>query len=181
MIILLRNFLYLLLLSVFFSACGGSGSTDVSTSASPASFVAEKSAVPGSVTLQDGGGTGDTIYIDVVLTDVNNVFSTSIYLDYDPLVVNWSGSSSSGDFLEKSGSSPVYSLSLQNGIEGTLVIGISLLNPATPVSGSGTMVTIPFKVLARGSSPVTFSNLQVFNALPSEIGVSSGGGTITIL
>ena len=111
---------------------------------------------PGSLTLQKNSANKDTVYIDVKVTKVNNVFGASIKIDYDASKVKWAGSYREGDFLEKSGASPTYRIALDgNEGEGRLVVGVSLVSPVVPVSGSGTVITIPFKVIARGDSAIS--------------------------
>ncbi len=150
---------------------GFSSADFMPTAASPAS---------GTVSLQKNSINGDTVYIDVKITDMNYVFGGSIYLNYDPGKVNWSGKYQPGTFLENI-SAPIYMVALGGG-EGTLVIGVSLMAPSSTHSGSGVLITIPFQVIAAGTSAISFSGVSALfdDATPNHLAVSSwDGGTIT--
>lgn len=145
-------------------------------------FSPASSASSGSVTLQKNSVAGDVVIVDVLVTGVNGVFSADIKLEYDSSQVRWGGYKVKGNFLELNGSVPTYNVKLYNGIEGKLVIGASLIAPDGEVSGSGTLLSLPFKVLGSGSWAVSFSDSKLTDStapIPNEIPVSWYGGTIT--
>lgn len=190
----MKRIYILLLLTVVLSSCGWCPSTNTpfkscgggSNSPTGASLVADflaSSPASNSVSLQKNRISGDTVYLDVKATGVNGVFGASIKFNYDATKVKWGGTHETGNFLEGGGSSPTYQVALDGSTgEGKLVVGVAL-SSGTPVSGNGTIVTIPFKVIASGNTNITFSGDSKLtdnaSPVPSVVSVTSwDGGTV---
>lgn len=158
------------------TGCGGGGS---SSSPSGPSYTADftgSTPAAGEVALKKGSIDGDTVYVDVTADSVTNLFGADIKLTIDDTMVTLAGNCMAGDFL--SGATAYCS---QNGSQ--VVIGVSLASPASPVSGSGVIVTVPLKVVASGDSAVDFDVSKLYDdgaPLPWEVTVNSWiGGTMS--
>jgi hypothetical protein len=136
----------------------------------------------GPVTLQKNSINGDIVEVDVKISKVNSVFGASIKIAYDAKKLNWTGSYRKGDFLEKGSTLPSYQAALDGDSgEGRLIIGVSLIPPAVPISGSGTIITIPFKVIAKGKSTISLYDSIVADSSANAIATITDykAGTIT--
>lgn len=148
--------IFALFLMILLSACGGGGGGGTPVGPSYTGDFAAGNETPGAgtVTLQKGSTSGSIVYIDVVITSVNNVGGAAIKLDYDSSKVHWAGSCEEGDFFSSAGVK-LKTIALDAGLEGSLVIGIT---GNEDVTGSGTLLRIPFRVIATGESAITFSS-----------------------
>lgn len=132
--------------------------------------------------LQKGTTFYDTVEIDVRIKDLSRVFGASIKIAYDAKKLKWAGSYRKGGFLEKGGALPAYKVALDgNSGEGRLIIGASLMPPAVPVSGSGTIITIPFRVITKGKSTISLYDSILADSSANVIATISDykAGTIT--
>ncbi len=159
------------------AACGGSGTSGPSYTAD---FTAAGGGGAQSVTLQKNSVSGATVYVNIVVTEVSNLYGADIKLSYDPAKVKWGGSYQAGTVLEASGTVN-YLVGLDGGSEGTVVVGASLQGGATPVNpATGVLVTIPFTVIATGASAIDFAVADLYDSAPSGVTVSSmSGGTMS--
>lgn len=84
-----------------------------------------------------------------------------------------------GSFLENGGNTVSYQVGLQSGNSGKLIVGISRQGNVSGVTGSGTIVTLKFKVTSAGS--LAFSNSAIMDPSNQVIsGISWSGGTVTV-
>lgn len=187
MIIKKAAFLHFFLLIVPLSliSCGGSGG---SSPAGPvisklnAQFTPSAPSPPSnSVTLQKESLSKSIVYIKILATQVTGVYDATFSLDYDSTKVKWTGQQFSGGFFETS-AVPLYAVALDGGVgEGRLVVGVTLTGGATPVSGDGVIITIPFQVIKAGTSSIDFDvNAALYdNTLTAIAGPTWSGGDIT--
>lgn len=122
---------------------------------------------------------GDILAIDVKMNNLSsNVYGAAFDVDFDSTKITFD-SYVAGSFLESGGNTVNYHMGLQSGNNGKLVVGISRQGSVSGVSGSGTIVTLKFKV--TGNSSVAFSNYELrdSNNLPIS-GINWYGGSITI-
>ena len=163
-----------------FTACGGSSGGGGVGPSYTADFSDGTAGAEPCVTLQKSSVSGSTVYVNIVVTGVSNLYGADIKLTYDAAKVKWGGSHEEGTVLEANGT-VTYLVGLDSGAEGTLVIGVSLQGNATPVaSATGVLVTIPFTVIATGTSPIDFTVTDLYDNIPVAMTVSStAGGTIS--
>ncbi len=145
-----------------------------------ANFTAASAPTAGTVTLQKGSVINDTVYVDVVVTDVVTLFGASIKLDYDSTRVIWTGSYAQGSVLEGGGAT-IYEVALDGSVgEGRMIIGIV---GSSAVSGSGTLISLPFKVIRSGTSEIAFnSDSRLTDAdapVPNSLSLLFYGGEMT--
>lgn len=163
------------LLTSTLTACGG-GSSSSPVGASYTVDFTGSAPEAGGAALQKSSVSGDTIYVDIEVDGVSNLFGADIKLSIDDSMIALGGDCSAGALL--SGATAYCS---QSGNE--ITIGVSLVSPASPVSGSGIIVTVPLKVTAAGVSAVDFGLAALYDngsPIPARVTVNSWtGGTIS--
>jgi len=158
---------------------GGGGGSPAGPSGLIAGFVSEPAANV-SVSLEKYSVSGDTVYLAVKINSVDNVFGANLKIVYDETKATWGGTWQPGTFLEAGGATN-YEVNLDGSEEeGLLLVGVA---GSSEVSGSGTLIIIPFRVVAVASSEITFSTDSKLRdgtePIPLEIPVSFTGGTIS--
>ncbi|MFX1518082.1 MAG: hypothetical protein ACFFC6_17430 [Promethearchaeota archaeon] len=138
---------------------------------------------PSSVCFQAISSQGSEISsAELVVTDVSDVYASSLYLSFDSDIVMVTVSE--GDFLNSDGSET--ELLVNDETPGLLIIGISRRNVSTGVDavGSQTLLNLTIRPRGRaGSTDFTFSNNYLLDssAPPEEIqGVSWCSGSMTV-
>ena len=157
------------------TACGGGGGNSPAGPSYTADFTGSTPAA-GEVALKKSSAAGDTVYIDVTAENIINLFGADMKLTIDDTMVTLAGNCTAGALL--SGASAYCS---QSGSQ--IVIGVSLASPASPVSGSGVIVTVPLRVTVSGDSAIDFDLSKLYDngaPTPGEVTVNSWtGGTIS--
>lgn len=171
-------------LIVSLAACGsggGDGSSGVSDAKSKSlALVFEPdnpNPGPGTAALGLESASGDTVGLRVGVAGVNDVFSASLDVTFDPSRVDFVGWSA-GDLLESSGQKPFYLVTEQ---PGRVVIGVSLSGSGTAVDVgvSLILVRLSFRALDEGASHLDFDNMALLDAAAQEIpGITWHGGDL---
>jgi len=100
---------------------------------------------------------GETITVTVDLTDGTDIYAYGFDIIYDPTVLTYI-SATEGGFLNSDGQNTGFFASLEDGNEGTLVVGNSrLINPASGLDGSGQLLTISFNVIGADGTNTDLS------------------------
>lgn len=127
---------------------------------------------------------GDVIKLDVVASDVSELFAYGNTLQYDSAKLEYLGVTS-GNFLSENG---VVSTSFYSGLAGgqvgeLIVAEARTIDPKLGVSGSGTLFTVDFKVLAgEGESlQVAFGGDSFASSPMGDLSVNFSTSPIEIL
>ena len=175
----MRQFALLISVSMFFTLCcgggGGGGGNQVIPPSLVASFTPAKSTPDAlDISLQKKSQSGDSFTIDVVITDVNNVYSASFDLVYDGALLDYLNYTE-GNFLND-GATTSFLVSEQSG---RLVVGATRLGqvPGVNAVGNKILMSIAFKVKKTGSTSVAFENNNLLNSTGAPIQVEWFGGT----
>ncbi len=162
--------------------CGGGGGGGVIQAC--LDFLAGSSPTAGMVTAQEASGSAcDPVAVDVLVTDVSDIFAASFTITYDPSVARYEMLSTSGSVLGCGGTTIQ---ALEDKQSGQATIGLTRQGAATGCDavGSGLLVRLFFsKVGTSGSSNLTFSNTKLFGSEtpPQEKpGIMWSGGTFEI-
>ncbi|MFQ5855701.1 MAG: LysM peptidoglycan-binding domain-containing protein [Anaerolineae bacterium] len=131
---------------------------------------------------------GETVVMNIRVQDVNNLFGADVRLKYDSAVIEVVDANtlvpgiqiSSGDFPDTSGGRGFVAQNTVNPSEGTIGYAMTLLSPAQPVSGSGTLASITFRGKASGSSNVGFTSVLLSDANANQIPTTKSDGTISV-
>jgi hypothetical protein len=128
---------------------------------------------------------GQVFSVNVRAESVVDLYRFDVRLHFNPAileVVDANGSTpgiqvSPGDWLPPS--THVYTNQADNGA-GTIHFAATLLTPQPPLTGSGNLVSIPFRARAGGNSPVAFTWLQLVNSGGTAIPVSRTDGHVSV-
>jgi hypothetical protein len=159
------------------AGAGGSGPT------SPSATISFLGTTPGSdaihMSQNSSLSSGDILAIDIKANDISsNVYGAAFDVKFDSSKITYD-SYVSGSFLESGGNTVNYQVGLQSGNSGKLVVGISRQGPVSGISGSGTLVTLKFKV--TGISVVVFSNNVLKDSSNQTIsGINWYGGMVAV-
>ena len=187
-----------LLLTAFLFSCGGGGNSGSSNPSgntwrvTPDGITGDSSVILSQNLSQSSA---DVLAFDIVVHSVTSdpVYGAAFDLDFDSSVIAWNGTGSSncagvatgcmvGSFLEQTSVNGVlYNVALQQGTTNTLVIGVTQSSNDPGAAGSGTLLTLLFKRVAAGSTPLAFSNNAVRSPPPSSseiLGITWIGVTV---
>lgn len=176
----MRSLKALVIAMLFLPACGPTSPSSTTDSSTTITF-SGSSPTDNSVYMakNDILSSGDVIAIDVKANNITGqVYGAAFDVDFDSSRVTYD-SKVEGSFLEQGGNSPTYLVSLQSGSTNKLVIGISRQGASSGVPGSGTIVTLKFRV--TGNSSLAFSNKELRDSSAQPIsGISWSAGSFTI-
>jgi PKD repeat protein len=129
---------------------------------------------------------GDVITLNIMVSNVNDLWSWQAGITFNQLVLqpittpnpsnappNVTCSNTAfteGDFLKRGGSTVWIPNWVTNGT--ITPSGCSLLSPATPQSGNGTLATVTFKVIGEGNLDIHLVNVLLLEINTSEIPVN---------
>jgi hypothetical protein len=117
---------------------------------------------------------GESIVVDVVATDVTDLFAFNLDLGFDSLILDVV-SVDPGPFLASGGTTLGLSFDLTTPGEIQDILD-SLLGPVPGVTGMGVLASVTFEVIAVGTSPLAF--LDVNAPAGTELIDSLGQGII---
>ena len=171
--------------AVVLAACSSGGGGDGGGGGAPPPATIEGSFIPtiatppnNSVSLAQKTVQGDLITLNVMAKSLATSSSGAAFdVGFDPSAVNFIGFDA-GTFYESNGTVN-YQVALQGGSNNRLVVGIT--QQAGPgATGSGKLMELQFKVLAIGSSTLTFTNNNLTDPIGNLIpNVDWSGGTLT--
>ena len=127
--------------------------------------------------------TGTGVAVDVVVTDVADVFASSFTLNYDASLARFESSSTSGSLLASDGTTVQV---LEDSQTGSVTIGLTRLGVANGVNAIGTQlqVTPMFSSVAdAGDAGIAFSNETILGSETPPVdkaGVNWVGGTLVV-
>jgi general secretion pathway protein D len=102
---------------------------------------------------------GGSFTVTLSVENAANAAIAPIQLRYDPKLLRLNDAAS-GDFLARDGKQPVFTKNIQNDA-GTATILINRPPGALGISGSGTLLTLSFQAVGRGSTAVEVPNLVI--------------------
>jgi hypothetical protein len=116
-------------------------------------------------------GLGETFSLDVMVSDVEDLFGFQFNLLFNPGILS-GFNLSLGPFLGSDGAETNTFLNTINNSTGTASFGAQRLSPDGNLSGtgSGILASIDFTSQAVGTSPIAFSDVGLYTALPGTDG-----------
>ncbi|MFA6305695.1 MAG: lamin tail domain-containing protein [Candidatus Gracilibacteria bacterium] len=89
---------------------------------------------------------GENVTVSIDAKDTVDLYGYGFEINYDPSVLSYISATESS-FLKADGKETSFSAALQNGTEGTVIVGDArLINPPTGVDGSGKLLDLVFAV-----------------------------------
>lgn len=130
----------------------------------------------------------ETVVVNIRIEDVTDLFGADVRLSYDPTVVEVVDANTlvpgtqiaSGDFPDISSGMGFVAQNTVNAEEGTIGYAMTLLSPAEPVSGRGTLASITFRGQASGDSAVNFTSVLLSDVNANQIPANKTGGTVAV-
>jgi len=177
-----------LLSSPLFFSCGGNSSTSTGSVTPPGAcldFTPAADPAPETVVASEGGATTcDRLAVDLIISDVNDLFTVDFKLAFDPDLLRYTGYDETGSVLASDGEPITVIDDVQDGLISLTITRFGASLDGIDVVGSQFLVRIDFAREAEsGVSPLDFSNERLWNsAFPLELihGVEWHGGTVTI-
>lgn len=143
------------------------------------------------VLLDPGNATIDiskTVVVNIRIKSIDNLFGADVRLEYNPAVLEVVDANtlvpgvqiSSGDFPDISGGKGFVAQNTVDAEEGTIGYAMTLLSPAEPVSGSGTLASVTFRGKAAGKSEISFASVLLSDPNANQIPSADTGGAIIV-
>jgi hypothetical protein len=134
-----------------------------------ATFVPDTAPTAGSVTMAEGGESGDLVTVEILVSGVDDLFGADFDVTFDAALVDYVD----GEPAALLGTQPIATVATQS--PGHLVIGAARHGSegSVDVDAPAALMRLTFRALAEGSSPVAFGDADL---LPPPI--PGGPGTI---
>jgi hypothetical protein len=119
---------------------------------------------------------GNQVTVDVLVSDVTDLYGAAIELTFDPSIVQVVGAQVTP------GSCPAPDFIVQNtadNIAGTINYDVTSLSPSPPCNGSGVIASITFDKIAAGTSLVHFNSWLIADTNGIPISTSTTDGEVT--
>ena len=127
---------------------------------------------------QTTANASDRITVSLMIDGGADVASAPIEIQFDPKLLRLNDVSL-GDFFSKDDRQPVFTKNILNDT-GAAIIQLNRPPGSHGVGGSGTLVTLSFQAVARGTAVVRIPHLAVRNAQGAVISNSTPQLTITV-
>jgi general secretion pathway protein D len=133
------------------------------------------SLIPSSLTYH----VGDTVVIEVVMSNANNVGSTPFHLRYNPRALQFISPATEGPLMRSDGANTVF-LATPAGGEGELVVGLSRMGAGQGVSGTGTLAVFQFLAIAPGDGGFNFTGAAIKDPQARNLPAAFNTATIKV-
>lgn len=169
-------------------SCGGSHVATVDPVTPPGvclDFSPAADPAAGTVVASEGNLTScDRLVLDLIVTDVSDLFTADFSLSFDPAVLSYTGYSDTGSVLASDGATVTVFDDEQNGLLEVTITRMGAALGGIDVVGSQLLVRVNFdREVDAGGSSLDFSNERLWNSeWPLELipGVVWSGGSVTI-
>lgn len=116
---------------------------------------------------------------------INNLYGMETKIRFDPAILEVvdADSSASGVQINLGSWWPSSTHVVTNTVDnstGLIWFAATLVSPAPPLSGSGNLLSIPFRAKAVGSTPVAFAELKLVDSNAVEYPVNKADGQVTV-
>lgn len=123
---------------------------------------------------------GQAFSVNIVVSNVTDLFAYQFDLSFTPTTLA-ATSTAQGPFLAIGGPTFFVPGTIDNVIGTIGGTTNTLLGPVPGVSGSGSLATVDFTVLAIGIAPITLSNVIFLDSTLSPIPVTIGAFSVTVV
>ena len=168
-------------------SCGGNGSVPASVVPPGVclDFSAASAPLSATVVAAEGGATTcDRLALELIITDVDDVFGAEFTLAFDPAALSYDGYDESDSILGSDGTDLVVIENRQSGLIQLTISRLRASSGGMDVAGSQLLIRLDFAREAdSGGSQLAFSGERVWDGgvPPGEIpGIDWFGGSVTI-
>ena len=99
----------------------------------------------------------DEILLEIRVDNVSDLFATPFSITFDTNFLKFDGAAE-GTFLNRNNADCTSFLFFNNTAKGRIVIGYTRMGQTSGVSGSGVLMTVKFKAIAKGTANISFSD-----------------------
>jgi uncharacterized repeat protein (TIGR01451 family) len=128
---------------------------------------------------------GETITVDVAITQVYDLYGAALEITFDPTLVEVEDADPGTPGVQIAvGSCPIPDLVAANDVDnaaGVINYAVSSLAPSSPCNGSGILASITFHGLVTGTSPVHISGLLLADSNGETIAADIFDGVIDVV
>jgi general secretion pathway protein D len=121
---------------------------------------------------------GDVMKLEVNVTDINNLFSALLFINYDPTQLEFV-SVSEGSLLGRDGRETVFSVG-PGPDTGQLLVGTRLAKDGDSVSGAGTLFYVSFRGRSPGGANIEMSRVNFRDSAGKQIGLVPAAAVVTV-
>ncbi len=118
---------------------------------------------------------GQTVVLDIQLSDVTDLYTYQFSFSFDPTVLQVTGVTAS-DFL----GGETFAGDIDNAAGKISYAAGTLIGPVPGVSGTGSLGTISFLAIGAGSSALTFSETLFFNSAGDDIATTLNSASLQV-
>lgn len=123
---------------------------------------------------------GDTVSLDVRVTDVTDLYAFQFDVAFDPAVLQLS-QMLEGSFLGGSGGATAFVAGAIDNLAGTVSFTANtLLGPGAGATGSGVLARLVLQATAAGSSELAFGNVMLLDSTLADIAAVPSTGAIDV-
>ncbi|MFH1962654.1 MAG: cohesin domain-containing protein [bacterium] len=123
--------------------------------------------------------TNQNVTVSILIDTVVGLYGASFDIIFDPSLLQ-GVNITEGNFLNQDGLQTAFLRTIDNK-NGKIIIGISRLEKAGGINGSGVLCSITFKTKGYGSSSLQFDNICLKDALLDRISINPSKATVNIL
>lgn len=99
----------------------------------------------------------DKFLLEIKADNVSNLSAASFYIMFDTALLKFEGAAE-GTFLNRNNTDRTSFLFSSNPDKGRIIVGHSRMGQTSGTSGSGLLMTVKFKAIAKGTADIRFSN-----------------------
>ena len=122
---------------------------------------------------------GDTVVVEVVMSNANNVGSTPFHLRYNPQVLQFISPAAEGPLMRSDGANTVF-LATPTGAGGELVVGLSRMGAGQGVNGTGTLAVFQFQAIGAGDCGFNFTGAAVKDPQARNLPAAFNTAAVTV-
>ena len=121
---------------------------------------------------------GGTVSLSIVLSDVENLFSSPLSIRFDPKVLRLNDATL-GDLLRNDNNPVAFTKNIQNDA-GEAAVGLSRYFGRPGINGSGTLVTFVFQAVGTGSATIQVTQFSPRDAKGQILEIKPPQATVTV-
>ena len=115
--------------------------------------------------------------VDVTVNSTDEVFSAGFQLQYDPSVISYVDYFEGG-FLDRDGTE--ITMQANSGGAGIVRIGMTRMGSESGVAGGGSLVTLVFRAVGKGTSQIEISSAALRAPLGAPLAVEMSAAQVTV-
>ena len=137
--------------------------------AAPAAASQQLPGIPLSISAPASVGAAEQFNVEIVASNVTNLYSAPFILTYDPVILDFEGATE-GPFLKKDGKPTAFQAAGAKN-SGQITVNLSRTGNVGGISGAGTLARVTFKPKKQGPASLGFSTANFTDPAGKPLGV----------